>query len=185
MYTIERRNIQGNEFAIADFDVDGIQVTVASTVFSENRDYVIFKSKMPLGYTDESLETTVLVTEFFDDIESFMDYLDQFGVSAESLYSAFFDLCQQHLSKYQRLIDTDLYCHIDKFLIALFSIYKFVYQKELSQKESRDIWGILKNESFKRYKEFIYISEFDFTQELLGSSTRTLKKLTDILEGNL
>ena len=162
---VERQVIKGQEYVFTEYFVQNQKVLISAMVFPQDKTYVFFTSKRPKNEVPNiiALTTYVLIEDFFVDIGFLMAFYNKNGTNPDKVFESLFHLCQKHIIQYGRLVDTDLYAYIDKFIIALYSIMIKFHQTEINQEEGINIWKKMRDETFSAFQDNIFLTKYDFS----------------------
>ena len=124
---------------------------------SPHPDYLITErfrpEKLKANYHDKTLVSRTLESEFINDIKFQVDTINTVGrLDGKSMVTVLKTACKKHISKYSRLIDTDLYTYVDCSLHIIDSV-----QTNEMEKLNR-IYSTYVDVLIEEFKNSIYIA---------------------------
>lgn len=175
---MERKIVQGKEYVFERVNVDDKIITFAGKISAVNPEMVEFSSYRPkkTNSSFDDLQIICSVNEFMSELKFLCEYMNKKGIGDDTFSKAFSLLLEKHIKEIGRLIDTDLYTYVDKALILWNSIM-VSYRAQLLPDDAEKLWVKIFQAALTEYKNFIYITQYDFTNPL--SPKPYLVKLTD------
>lgn len=173
---MQRRIIQGREYIFKKPRIGNITVTVLAIATHVGSDLVSYSSYRPeeLNEVGQQAGTTKPASEFFEEMDIMVTFLQKNGLTDANFENSLFALCEDHISKFSRLIDNDLYAYVDQAVILLNSIMS-EQNSSLPPDDARTAFKTLLTSVIKRYKSVIYTT--NYRQNNFGQIEPYLTKL--------
>ncbi len=176
---MERKIVGDKEYVFERINVNGQTLTLAGIISAHYPNMVEFSSYRPseLMLNNSDFKVFCSIDEFMSELKYLCEYLNKNGIDDNTFSTSFSLLLEKHINEIGRLIDTDLYCYIDKGLILLNSIM-VSHRTQLLPDDAEKIWLKLCQLALNKYKNYVYTTKYDMSNPL--SPKPYLVKLTEI-----
>jgi len=115
---------------------------------------------------------------FFEEIGFMVETMENKLLDNQTLWDAFYTICEEHISTNGRLIDMDLEAFLDKIMILAEAITNSTGVTPISKKDGQQLREDFQNSAYKVFYDYIYINYFDST-DLTPFSKPQLIKFSD------
>lgn len=164
---MERKIIQGKEYVFEKVMVEGTAITLLGVVSNTDHNLVEFNTYRPndLIIGNGQMSTTKPIKEFMEELKFMTTYMSNHGLNGNSFTQAFLSLCEDHVTKFNRLIDQDLYAYVDQAVILLNSLLS-AQGSELGVDGAKSSWKDLLGFALKEFSSDIFETKYDFSNPL-------------------
>lgn len=169
-------------FAIKHYTIDGTRIRLSAPAKKDSSNEIIcFHAGVRSWITGEPLSPVVsywmAAKEYFEELDIIVEIIDReiFIVDIEPYVRALFKLVQNHVSSYNRLIDTDLESYINRIMTVY--VQMAVVDDSLNQVTCRKVMEKLEVEVYNKFDDYIYITNRNpFTLDPFQRSSLTKYK---------
>jgi len=180
-FDINRILINGHDLLVMIVNIHNKEVPIMAKIHNADIGLIEYETYRPKDsqYNTVEICTAVSAVDYFDDMKYFCQlFASKEQVSIQYFLETFFQQLKGHIDKYERLVDDDLYSYIDQAIIAKKIIWLTFYNEDVDSSEATILWRKLKNDSYKYFRDSIYITKREFS--ISKGLDLSLLKLTDL-----
>lgn len=163
---IEVKKIGEKKLASIYVNFKGNSMPIMGPVSDISPMHICYDSKRPkeLNPMDGVLQCYAEINEYFTDLTTIIYFLNNDeNLNDLSIFKAVEYVCEEHIKRSGRLIDSDLFSYIDLTIIAKHTIWSTRKNHTITQQEAENLWVQLQNNIIKNYENYIYITKYDIS----------------------
>jgi hypothetical protein len=169
------------DLAMQAIYLHGKELSISGVISLQNPGFIKYNSFRPVDPTLQKVEFLMSINEFFTDLRKFFRYISvEQSIDNQTFQNSYLKVIQEHIEKFNRIIDTDLYSYIDLAIGAKEILWLKFYNQTPIIEENSALWVLLKDISFSKFRDFIYISKLELKDPL--HPTVNLLKLSDLIQ---
>lgn len=167
---IERKTISGRNYVVQYVNFKGQKLPIVGIVSELNPNFVEYSSKRPkeMQPPNGQLSFSNEISEFFTDLLTINQFLNnESNLTDDSFFKVAEHICNQHIKRAGRLIDTDMYTYVDFIIFAKYGIWDKLHKYQLTDEETSKLWIQLASHCRQRFENYIFVTKYDMSNPLL------------------
>jgi len=158
---MERKTVQGKEFVFDKVQIQGKEITFVGAISPVDSNMVEIKCVRPKeAMKHPDMVVHYPIQDYIAELKFMANYLNINGMTNENFANALLKLCQNHISKYGRMVDADLESYIDLAIILQNAIWvssgaQFTYEN------AQNCWAAFSVIAVGKVKNDLYITQYD------------------------
>lgn len=170
----------GLEYLRTTVTVHGKDVVIEGQIAPNDNNSIWYEGFRSMDIHGEKvyIGANVLVEDYFTDISFLLKYLDSLPFKIDNLYLGLFEQITNHVKKYRRIINEDLYTYLDYCILVQNFLSVSHGLKYIDKVEGEKIFNETKNACYKHFIDYVWVSVPD------QLTSYKLVQLRDLIEQN-